>query len=90
MGETGSVDLLRTGSRGAAARLWAGLDKPWQEAFRQAWEALRTLGEGPRTDLVHQLEDAGGVKRLAAMEVNEAFGDLWPQLQELTKIMPAS
>ena len=26
----------------AAARLWAGLDKPWQEAFRQAWDALRS------------------------------------------------
>lgn len=26
----------------AAARLWAGLDEPWQVAFRQAWEALRT------------------------------------------------
>jgi tRNA(Arg) A34 adenosine deaminase TadA len=26
----------------AAARLWAGLDEPWQEAFRQAWEALRS------------------------------------------------
>ena len=26
----------------AAARIWRGLDKPWQEAFRQAWEALRT------------------------------------------------
>jgi len=26
----------------AAARLWASLDDPWQEAFRQAWEALRT------------------------------------------------
>jgi tRNA(adenine34) deaminase len=25
-----------------AAALWAGLDEPWQEAFRQAWEALRT------------------------------------------------
>ena len=25
-----------------AARLWAELDKPWQEAFRQAWEALRS------------------------------------------------
>ena len=234
MGETGSVDLLRTGSRGAAARLWAGLDKPWQEAFRQAWEALRrgniavgacastpdgqivhsarnrikdgegppgeifgsalahaetnvlarlpfrhprdlvltttlqpclqcaaairlgpvavvrfagpdrywdgchdfgklsarearkaqpartgphrdelgtfatlisrfgptltptfeqalrALGEGPAADLVHELEDGGKVKRLAAMEVNEALGYLWPQLQELTKVMPAS
>ncbi|MGH3204418.1 MAG: hypothetical protein ACRDOA_05905 [Streptosporangiaceae bacterium] len=27
---------------GPAARLWAGLDKPWQEAFGQAWEALRS------------------------------------------------
>ncbi len=30
------------GPADAAARIWAGLDKPWQEAFRQAWEALRT------------------------------------------------
>jgi tRNA(Arg) A34 adenosine deaminase TadA len=26
----------------AAARLWAALDKAWQEAFHQAWEALRS------------------------------------------------
>ena len=26
----------------AAERLWSGLDDSWQEAFRQAWEALRT------------------------------------------------
>jgi tRNA(Arg) A34 adenosine deaminase TadA len=25
-----------------AARVWAELDEPWREAFRQAWEALRT------------------------------------------------
>jgi tRNA(Arg) A34 adenosine deaminase TadA len=25
-----------------AERLWSGLDDAWQEAFRQAWEALRT------------------------------------------------
>lgn len=24
------------------ARVWAELDEPWREAFRQAWEALRT------------------------------------------------
>jgi hypothetical protein len=30
------------------------------------------------------------VKRLAAMEVNEALGYLWPRLQELTKVMPAA
>ena len=26
----------------AAIELWASLDQPWQEAFRQAWEALRS------------------------------------------------
>ena len=41
-GETHAVDLLPAGPSAAAARIWAGLDKPWQEAFRQAWEVLRT------------------------------------------------
>ena len=36
------MDLLPAGQPAAAARLWAGLDEPWQEAFRQAWQALRT------------------------------------------------
>src|SRR2546421_287038 len=40
-GETRAVDSLPAGPA-AAARIWAGLDKPWQEAFGQAWEALRT------------------------------------------------
>ena len=42
LGETHGVDLLPAGSPTAAARIWAGLDRPWQEAFCQAWEALRT------------------------------------------------
>jgi len=29
-------------SQAGAARAWAELDEPWREAFRQAWEALRT------------------------------------------------
>ena len=33
---------MAAGPAGAAGQIWAGLDKPWQEAFRQAWEALRT------------------------------------------------
>ena len=36
------MDLPPAGPQAAATRLWAGLDKPWQEAFRQAWEALRS------------------------------------------------
>lgn len=41
-GETHAVDLLPADVPAAAVRVWTGLDKPWQEAFRQAWEALRT------------------------------------------------
>jgi tRNA(Arg) A34 adenosine deaminase TadA len=231
-GETHAVDLLPAGSPTAAARTWAGLDEPWQEAFRQAWEALRTgniavgacastpggeivhsarnrvndsdgpsgeifgsalahaetnvlarlpfrgrqdliltttlqpclqcagairlgpvatvrfagpdrywdgchdfgklsareahrpqparigprhdelgtfatlisrfghlppgyqnglraLGEGPMVDLVHELEDAGEVERLAAMDVIEGLGYLWPRLKELARALPA-
>lgn len=29
-------------SQATAAQAWADLDEPWQEAFRQGWEALRT------------------------------------------------
>ena len=53
-------------------------------------KALRTLGEAPMVDLVHELEDCGEAERLAAMEVNEALGYLWPRLQELRELMPAS
>lgn len=42
IGHTGGVDFQRADPSAAAARLWADLDEPWQEAFRQAWEALRT------------------------------------------------
>jgi tRNA(Arg) A34 adenosine deaminase TadA len=53
-------------------------------------QALRALGEGPMTDLVHQMEDGGELEHLVAMEVNEAFGYLWPRLQELTEVLAAS
>jgi hypothetical protein len=38
-------------------------------------------------DLVHELEDGREGERLAAMEVNEALGYLWPGLQELTEVI---
>jgi tRNA(Arg) A34 adenosine deaminase TadA len=53
-------------------------------------KVLQALGEGPLTDLVHELEDAGEDEHLAAMEVNEALGYLWPRLRELADVMPAS
>jgi hypothetical protein len=37
--------------------------------------------------MVHELEDGGEAERLAAMEVNDALGYLWPRLQELTEVM---
>lgn len=48
-------------------------------------EAVRLLGEGPVADLVHELENGREVARLAAMEVDEALGYLWPRLHELTQ-----
>jgi tRNA(Arg) A34 adenosine deaminase TadA len=39
--QTGLVDVTRA-SQPTAAQVWADLDDPWQEAFRQGWEALRT------------------------------------------------
>jgi hypothetical protein len=52
-------------------------------------EALRALGEGPMVDLVRKLEVGGEVERLAAMDVAEGPGYLWPRLEELTKAPPA-
>jgi len=39
---THAVDLLPADPPATAAHRWNALDEPWQEAFRQAWEALRT------------------------------------------------
>lgn len=43
-------------------------------------ELLRAGGEARSLDLVKDLEAAGEVPRLAAMEVPEALGYLWPRL----------
>jgi tRNA(adenine34) deaminase len=91
--------------------LWAGLDDSWQEAFGQAWQALRTgniaigacatLADGTvvhaaRNRIADRDGPAGEVfgsslahaevnvlARLAAMEVRDAFGRLWPRLTAL-------
>ena len=46
---------------GSAATLISGFAHP-PPAYK---EALRTLGEGPMIDLVHELERGGQVERLA-------------------------
>lgn len=44
---------------------------------------LRAAGEDGILDLVQHLEDSGDVRRLAAMEVRDAFACLWLQLTAL-------
>jgi len=44
---------------------------------------LRAAGEADTIDLVQHLEDSAEVPRIAAMEVRDAFGYLWPQLRAL-------
>ena len=58
------------------ARFGPGLMRTTEEAFR-------ALGEGPLVDLVHELEGSDEVSRLAALEVGEAFAQLWPRLHAL-------
>ena len=52
-------------------------------------QALRALGEGPMVDLARELEGGGEVERLAAMDVVEGLGYLWPRLRELMKVLSA-
>jgi tRNA(Arg) A34 adenosine deaminase TadA len=44
-------------------------------------EGLRALGEGPMVDLVHEMNSGGEAQRLAAMDIPDALGYLWPRLQ---------
>jgi len=46
-------------------------------------EWLRAAGEGPILNLALELQESGEARRLAAMEVDEAFEYLWPRLREL-------
>jgi hypothetical protein len=52
-------------------------------------EGLRALGEGPMADLAHEMSSGGEVERLAAMDVTDGLGYLWPRLGELAKALPA-
>ena len=88
--EARKAQLARSGPRRDELGTFATLMSRFGPALSPALEeALQALGEGPMTDLVHELEDRGKVEHLAALEVNEALGYLWPQLQKLTKAMPA-
>jgi len=49
----------------------------------RAAEWLRASGQGVHLDLAVHLQESGEARRLAALEVDEAFGYLWPRLQSL-------
>jgi hypothetical protein len=49
----------------------------------KAQEFLRASGEADSLDLGPELEAGGTMPKLAAMEVDEAFAYLWPQLRAL-------
>ena len=40
-------------------------------------------------DLVHELEGGGEMEHLAAMDVVQGLGYLWPRLRNLTDALPA-
>jgi tRNA(Arg) A34 adenosine deaminase TadA len=44
---------------------------------------LRAAGHGGPLDLARQLQDTGEAQLLAALDVREAFGYLWPRLRSL-------
>lgn len=64
------------------SRLGPGLSPRYEQE-------LRRLGEGPAVDLAYELQDGGAVPRLAALDVRDALGLLWPRLQELARATPA-
>jgi tRNA(Arg) A34 adenosine deaminase TadA len=81
----------RTGPRHDELGTFATLISRFGPTLTPGFEkALRALGEGPVVDLAHELEARGEAERLAALEVHEALGYLWPRLQELREQMPAS
>jgi tRNA(Arg) A34 adenosine deaminase TadA len=89
--EARRIQPVRTGPRrdelGTFATLIARLGPGLAPSLERV---LRTLGEAPVTALAHELEDGGEAGRLTALEVQEAFGCLWPRLQEVTKVLAAS
>jgi tRNA(Arg) A34 adenosine deaminase TadA len=89
--EARRAQAVRIGPRRDELGTFATLISRFGPALTPGFEkVLQALGEGPLTDLVHELEDAGEDERLAAMKVDEALGYLWPRLRELTEVMPAS
>jgi tRNA(Arg) A34 adenosine deaminase TadA len=79
---SGKVSL--TGPREDEIGLFGTLISRFGPGLKDRVEAqLRALGEAGTLDLAHELETSGAVRRLAALDVQDAFGELFPQLTDL-------
>jgi len=84
--EAARAQPARTGPRRDELAVFAALISRLGPALTPAYEtALRGLGEGPAVDLAHELRTGGGVQRLAALDICDAIGYLWPRLRELAQ-----
>lgn len=80
---------LRLGPRADELGAFATLISRFGPTLTPDYEqVLRALGEGQTVDLVREMERDGEVALLAGMEVEDAFGYLWPRLQELLTLLP--
>jgi hypothetical protein len=70
---------VRAAPRRAALAVFATLISRLGPALSLGYEkALRRTGEGSAVDLAYELRDSCEVQRLAALDVSDALGYLWP------------
>lgn len=74
----------REGPRHDELGLFATLISRTGPALTPSYEGwLRQKGEGPTVDLASRLDRDGTLRRLAPLEVADAFGELWADLHDL-------
>ncbi len=82
--EAAKPKAARQGPRNDELGLFAALISRIGPGLNQRIAAyLRAAGEADILDIVRQLEESDGVRRLAALDVQNAFASLWPQLTAL-------
>ncbi|MFY9888247.1 MAG: hypothetical protein WAK71_08040 [Streptosporangiaceae bacterium] len=82
--EAAKPKAARQGPRNDELGLFATLISRIGPGLNQRIAAyLRAAGEADILDIVRQLEESDGVRRLAALDVQNAFASLWPQLTAL-------